>query len=121
MKDLTKAEDEVMQILWKLENAFVKDIISRMPKPKPAYNTVSTIVRILEQKGFVDHEVFGKSHRYFPLIPKSEYRTQVLKNLVSKYFEGSISSLVSAFVKQEKINPEELEKLIQQLKEQEHE
>ena len=72
MKQLTKAEEEVMQYLWKLEKAFVKEILEQMPEPKPAYNTVSTIVRILEQKGFLGFEAFGKSHRYYPLITKED-------------------------------------------------
>ena len=73
MKELTKAEEQIMQILWDLEKGFVKDIVERFPEPKPAYNTVSTIVRILEQKGFVDHTAYGKTHEYFPLVGKSDY------------------------------------------------
>ena len=72
MKELTKAEEQIMQILWKLEKGFVKDIVDAMPEPKPAYNTVSTIVRILEKKGFVDHNAYGKTFEYFPIVSKKE-------------------------------------------------
>ena len=82
IKELTKAEDQVMQILWKLQNAFVKDIVEEMPDPKPAYNTVSTIVRILEAKGFGDHKAYGKTHEYFPLISKEKYTKFYLNNLL---------------------------------------
>ena len=78
IKELTKAEDQVMQILWKIEKGFIKDIIEHMPEPKPAYNTVSTIVRILETKGFVDHQAFGKTHQYFPVITKEKYSITAL-------------------------------------------
>jgi len=82
MKELTRAEEEVMQILWKEKKAFVKEILDRFPEPRPAYNTVSTIVRILEKKGFVSHDEFGKSHRYFPLIMKEDYREMRLTDLM---------------------------------------
>ena len=78
MNELTKAEEEIMQVLWQLDKAFVKEVVEQLPEPKPAYNTVSTIIRILEKKGFVDHEAFGKSHRYFPLIEKEDYSKQSL-------------------------------------------
>ena len=81
-KELTKAEEQVMQILWQLEKAFVKEIIEQMPDPKPAYNTVSTIVRILEKKGFVSYEAFGKTHRYYPLMSKREYTRLFMKNFM---------------------------------------
>ena len=86
MKELTKAEEQVMQLLWKKEKAFVKELIEQMPDPKPAYNTVSTIVRILEKKGFVAYEAFGKTHRYFPLISKKEYTRKYMKNFMKGYF-----------------------------------
>lgn len=117
MKELTKAEEQVMQILWKLEKAFVKDILEEMPDPKPAYNTVSTIVRILETKGFVDHKAYGKTHEYFPLIPKDRYRQFSLDNLVSSYFNGSFQNLVSFFAKEEKMDVNEIDQLLKQLEE----
>lgn len=117
MKELTKAEEQVMQILWKLEKAFVKDILEEMPDPKPAYNTVSTIVRILETKGFVDHKAYGKTHEYFPLVSKDKYKQFSLDNLVSGYFNGSFQNLVSFFAKKEKMDVNEIDQLLKQLEE----
>ena len=88
MKELTKAEEQVMQILWEEKKAFVKEILSHFPEPRPAYNTVSTIVRILEKKGFVSHEEFGKSHRYYPLVQKEEYRDERFSDLMKGYFNN---------------------------------
>jgi predicted transcriptional regulator len=116
IKELTKAEDQVMQILWKLENAFVKDIVEEMPDPKPAYNTVSTIVRILETKGFVDHKAYGKTHEYFPLISKEKYTKFYLNNLLKGYFNGSFQNLVSFFAKENKMDIKSLEKLLEEIK-----
>lgn len=118
LKELTKAEDQVMQILWKLEKGFVKDIIEDMPNPKPAYNTVSTIVRILESKGFVDHKAYGKTHEYFPVITKEKYTKFYLNNLIKGYFNGSFQNLVSFFAKENKMDVHELEKLLDELKNQ---
>lgn len=112
MKELTRAEEEVMMILWDLKKGFVKDILSEMGPDKPAYNTVSTIVRILEQKGFVAHESFGKSHRYYPLISREAYSQFAVKKVVSGYFNGSIKDLVSFFVKKETLTARELDELI---------
>jgi len=116
MKELTRAEDEIMQVLWDLKNGFVKEVINKLPEPKPAYNTVSTIIRILEQKGFVSHEAKGKSHRYFPLITKEVYTQTFMKNFVSKYFSGSYQQMVSFFTKKEDLSLNELEQLLEQLK-----
>lgn len=113
MKELTKAEEQIMQVLWDLKEAFVKEIIDRLPAPKPAYNTVSTIVRILQEKGFVGHEAFGKSHRYYPLIDKDTYTKKFLKNFIGNYFENSFSRMVSFFAKEEKIDLKELEEIIE--------
>ena len=118
MKELTKAEDEIMQVLWELESAFVKDIIDQLPKPKPAYNTVSTIVRILQQKGFVGHEIQGKSHKYHPLIAKDVYTKSFMKGIVKRYFSGSYQQMVSFFTKEDKLSLEELEQLLEKLKDQ---
>lgn len=112
MKDLTKAEEQVMHILWELEKAFVKDILEKFPEPRPAYNTVSTIVRILETKGFIGHEAFGKSHQYYPLVTKNSYRKFSMNQMVEGYFEGSASSLLSFFVKDKNINSKELDELL---------
>lgn len=116
MKELTRAEDQVMQVLWKLEKAFVKDIIEHLPKPKPAYNTVSTIVRILESKGFVGHKAYGKTHEYFPLISREKYSRFYLSNVVKNYFDGSYRNLVSFFAKDQKLDIRELEQLIKEIK-----
>jgi predicted transcriptional regulator len=118
LKELTKAEDQVMQILWKLEHAFVKDIIEELPEPKPAYNTVSTIVRILETKGFVDHKAFGKTHEYFPIVSKEKYTKFYLNNLLKGYFNGSFQNLVSFFAKENKMDVKSLEKLLEEIKNQ---
>src|SRR5688572_7141166 len=111
MKELTKAEDQIMQILWKLGKGFVKDIVEEMPDPKPAYNTISTIVRILETKGFIDHKAYGKTHEYFPIISKDKYTTFYLNNMIKGYFNGSFQNLVSFFAKENKMNPSDIEKL----------
>ena len=116
MKELTKAEDQVMQILWRLGNAFVKDIVEQMPEPKPAYNTISTIVRILETKGFVDHKAYGKTHEYYPLISKEKYTKFYLNNLLKGYFNGSFQNLVSFFAKENKMDIKSLEKLLNEIK-----
>ncbi|MBT1701642.1 BlaI/MecI/CopY family transcriptional regulator [Fulvivirgaceae bacterium PWU20] len=116
LKELTKAEDQVMQILWKLKKAFVKDIIEEMPEPKPAYNTVSTIVRILETKGFIDHKAYGKTHEYYAVISKEKYTKFYLNNLVKGYFNGSFPSLVSFFAKENEIDVQDLEKLLAEIK-----
>ena len=117
MKELTRAEEEIMQELWKLENAFVKDIIDQLPKPKPAYNTVSTIVRILEQKGFVGHIVAGKSHQYHPLVSKSDYSQKFMKGFVTRFFSGSYQEMVSFFTNEKDMSLEELEQILNELKE----
>ncbi|MEK6479006.1 BlaI/MecI/CopY family transcriptional regulator [Catalinimonas sp. 4WD22] len=116
MKELTKAEEEIMQVLWELNSAFVKDIIEKLPEPKPAYNTVSTIVRILQQKGFVEHEIHGKSHKYYPVITKEAYTRSFMKGFVKRYFSGSYQQMVSFFTKEDKLSLHELEQLLKELK-----
>lgn len=116
MQELTKAEEQIMQILWEKENGFVKDILQEFQEPKPAYNTVSTIIRILEKKGFVGFEAFGKTHRYFPIIKKEEYKSKISKSLISKYFEGSVENLVSFFAKKEELDLDELDSIIKELR-----
>jgi len=116
MKQLTKAEEEVMQILWQLQKCNVASIINELPEPKPAYNTVSTIVRILESKGFVDHEQEGKGYLYFPLVPKSEYSNQSINKLVDRYFQGSFKSMVSFFMKNNDMSLSELEGILNEIK-----
>lgn len=116
MKELTRAEEEVMQVLWDLDAAFVKDIIAQLPEPKPAYNTVSTFIRILQQKGFVGHESHGRSHKYYPIITKEAYTKTYMKGMVSRYFSGSFKQMVSFFTNEEDLSLAELEQLIKELK-----
>src|SRR5882672_11095497 len=115
MKELTKSEDQIMQILWKLEKAFVNDIIDNLPAPKPAYNTVSTIVRILETKGFIGHKAFGKTHEYFPLITQEKYSRFYLNNMIKGHFDGSFNNLVSFFTGQEPLKVHEIDELLKHL------
>jgi len=109
MKELTKAEEQIMQILWKLGKGFVNDIVGEMAEPKPAYNTVSTIVRILETKEFVSHKAYGKTHEYFPLISKEEYTSGSLNRLLTDYFDNSYHNLVSFFARKDNVSLTELE------------
>ncbi len=113
MKELTKAEEQVMHILWNLERAFVKDLMEQLPEPKPAYNTVSTIVRILEKKEFVGYQAFGKTHQYFPLISKEAYTKYTAGRLVDNYFDGSFKNLVSFFVRDNDMTVKEMDQLMQ--------
>jgi BlaI family transcriptional regulator, penicillinase repressor len=116
MKELTKAEDQIMQLLWKLEKAFVKDIIEQMTIPKPAYNTVSTIIRILEKKGFVGHNAYGKTYEYFPIVSRKEYTRSYMKNFMSNYFSGSFQEMVSFFAKEDNMSLSELDDLVKDVK-----
>ena len=102
MKELTKAEEQVMQQLWDLGETNVKGIIEKLPEPKPAYNTISTIVRILENKGFVDHKKAGKGYVYFPVVLKEEYKKKFMKRVISNYFQGSLKEMVSFLPKKTK-------------------
>jgi BlaI family penicillinase repressor len=111
MKELTRAEEQVMQILWKLERAFVKDIVEDFPEPRPAYNTVSTIVRILEKKGVVSHKAYGNTHEYFPLISRDEYKRKFLKSFLGRYFGNSFPDMVSFFAGERDISLRELEEI----------
>ena len=116
MKELTRAEEEIMQVLWQLDGAFVKDIIEELPKPKPAYNTVSTIVRILVQKEFLLTEPHGKSHKYLPQVSKADYSKQFMKGFVGRFFSGSYQQMVSFFAKHDDMSLQELEDVLSQLK-----
>jgi|SRR5688572_4863093 len=116
MKELTRAEEEIMQVLWTMKSAFVKDIIDQLPEPKPAYSTVSTIVRILQQKGFVGHKAHGQSHKYHPLITKANYTKVFMKGFVKKYFGGSYQQMVSFFTEENDLTLNELQQLLKDLK-----
>jgi predicted transcriptional regulator len=115
IRELTKAEEEIMHKLWFLKKAFVKDILEELPEPKPAYNTVSTIVRILENKGFVDHESFGNSHRYYPLIDKDRYKSFAAKKLISSYFDNSAQNMLSFFLEKEKLDVKEVDEMLKMI------
>jgi BlaI family penicillinase repressor len=116
IKELTRAEEEIMQVLWTMKSAFVKDIIEELPEPKPAYSTVSTIVRILQQKGFVGHKAHGQSHMYHPLITKASYTKAFMKGFVKRYFGGSYQQMVSFFTQENNLTLNELEELLKDLK-----
>lgn len=119
IKELTRAEEQIMQVLWQLQKAFVKEVIDELPSPKPAYNTVSTFIRILETKGFIAHNAFGKSHQYYPLISKEEYQNFSADKLLNGYFDNSVERMFSFFVEKEKIDlkeADEILKLIEKLK-----
>ena len=108
---LTRAEEEVMQILWKMEKGMVHDLLEKFPDPKPAYNIVSTIVRILEQKGFVGHKAYGRTHEYFPVISKKDYTKSSFRGFMTNYFGNSYNSLASFFAAEEKLSIGELEEI----------
>ena len=116
MKSLTKAEEQLMQVLWKLKQGFLKDIVENSPDPKPHPNTIATILKILVEKGFVEYDVQGRNNVYRPKISKVEYGKKTINNLVKGYFEGSAAKLVSQFVSDNKLTIEELEALLEQIR-----
>lgn len=115
IKDLTKAEEQIMQIMWQLDSAFVKEIIDHIPEPKPAYNTVSTIVRILQNKGFIGHEAYGKAHKYHPLISRESYKRHATNKLLGNYYENSVESMFSFFVKEEKLDVNDVDEILKMI------
>lgn len=112
MEKLTNKEEEVMQIMWKLEKAFVKDVLAEIKGEKPHYNTLSTIIRNLEEKGYVGYNAFGKTHQYYPLIQKEAYRKRFMNTAIENYFNSSYKNVVSFFAKEEKISVEDLKEII---------
>ena len=116
-KELTKAEEQIMQAIWRVEKGFAKDILEAMDEPKPAYNTVLTVIRVLVKKGFVKYKTYGKSNEYYPTISKEEYSNQQLKSLQKKYFNNSPKELLSFFVKENDMDIEQLDDLLRQIKE----
>ncbi|WCC44563.1 BlaI/MecI/CopY family transcriptional regulator [Tenacibaculum finnmarkense] len=114
-KQLTKAEEQIMQVLWNLKIASVKEVITELPTPKPAYNTVSTIIRILETKKFVGHQQKGRGYVYYPLVEKTAYSNDSLHKLMNGYFEGSFKSMVSFFMKENKMDIKELESILKEV------
>ena len=120
MKPLTKAEEQVMQAVWKLEKGLLREIIEELPTPRPHQNTVATLLKILVEKDFVGITVIGRVHQYYPLVSKDEYSKRSMKQLVKGYFEGSFSNVVSFLVRENNISVEELEQLLQQIKKQQN-
>jgi len=116
MQQLTKGEEEIMQLIWELERCTVRDVLDKLGTPKPPHSTISSIVRILEGKGFVDHKAYGRTYEYFPIISRSDYSKKSIKKLVQDYFNGSSKSLVSFLVKEEKVNIDELQQLLDKMK-----
>ncbi len=112
MRELTKAEEQVMLILWELKEAIVKDVIDKMEPPKPAYNTVSTVIRVLEGKGFVDHKAIGNTHVYYPIISEEQYKHFAFDKVMNNYFENSYESLVSFLVNEKKMDMAQLDEII---------
>ncbi|MGM0932874.1 MAG: BlaI/MecI/CopY family transcriptional regulator [Bacteroidota bacterium] len=113
MEKLTNKEEEIMRTLWRLEKAFVKEILPEIKDQNLHYNTVSTIVRKLEEKGFVGHEAFGKTHRYYPIISKEEYRKHFMNLATKRFFDNSFKSVVSSFAREEKISAKELREILE--------
>ncbi len=115
MQKLTNKEEEVMQVLWKLEKAFVKEMLEIFPEPKPHYNTLSTMIRILEEKGFVSYNSYGNSHQYYPLISKEAYSKRYMSAAIASYFDNSYKSMVSMFAKEEKISASDLREILEMI------
>lgn len=112
MRELTKAEEQVMQILWDMKEGIVRDMVDQFEEPKPAYNTVSTVLRVLEKKGFVDHKAYGTTYVYFPLVTKKDYSKFQFTNLIKNYFNGSFPKMAAFFAKENKLTIQELEEMM---------
>lgn len=115
MDTLTKTEERVMQIMWDLKRGFVKDVIDQMGEPSPPYNTISSLIRILEKKGFVGHKAYGKTHEYFPLISKLAYRSFTFRNFVTNYFDGASGNVLSFMLEERDLSAEEIEKAMKEI------
>lgn len=116
IRELTKAEEQVMQILWEMKEGIVRDMVDKFDEPKPAYNTVSTVLRVLEKKGFVDHKAYGTTYVYFPLISKKDYSKFQFTNLIKNYFNGSFPKMAAFFAKENNLSIQELEALMDMAK-----
>lgn len=116
MQKLAAREEQIMLILWRLKKAFVKEIVEEFPEPKPHYNSVSTMVRILEEKGFIGYTAFGRTHQYHPIISQEEYTNQEVEDVVDKYFDNSFQKMISHFAKEEKVSSAELEEILKMIK-----
>jgi len=114
--ELTNAEEEVMQILWRLKKAFIKEILEKFDEPRPAYSTVSTIIRILQDKGFVNYRAYGRTYHYFPVISKDDYRKAQMSNFVRNYFSNSYQKMVSFFAREDSITVKDMEEIMEMMK-----
>lgn len=119
IRELTKAEEEVMQILWRIKKGFIKDLLEKFDEPRPAYSTVSTIIRILIEKGFVDYRAYGRTHQYFPVISKDDYRKSRVGSLVRNYFSNSYQKMVSFFAREDSLTIKEMEEIMEMMKREE--
>jgi BlaI family penicillinase repressor len=116
MQKLAKREEQIMQAFWTLGKSFIKEIIPELPDPKPHYNSVATMVKILEEKGFLDHETVGNMYNYYPKISREEYQKHAMKDIVSQYFNNSYPSMLAFFAKEEKISDNELDEIVNLIK-----
>lgn len=116
MTKLAKREEQIMQVFWDLQKAFIRDIIPLLPDPKPHYNSVATIVKILEEKGFLDHEIVGNIYQYFPVISREDYQKHAMKDLVSQYFDNSYPRMLAYFAKEQNLSEEELNEIVNLIK-----
>ena len=119
MQRLTRKEEELMKILWKLKKAFVKDIVAEYPEPKPHYNTISSLVRLLQDKGLIGFKSYGSTYEYYPLLPKDKYRESIMSQFINDYFDNSYKNAVAFFVSENELSPEEQKELIQLIKKEE--
>lgn len=113
MEKLTPKEEQILDILWEIKKGFVKDLLPHMPDPKPHYNTLSTIIRNLEEKGYVGYTAYGTTYEYYPLISREQYQEGFISKILSSYFDNSYKNLVSFFAQKEKISAEELKEIIE--------
>jgi BlaI family penicillinase repressor len=116
MQNLAKREEQIMQVFWTMKKAFIKEVIPGLPDPKPHYNSVATMVKILEDKGFLDHEVVGNIYQYYPVISKEEYQKYAMKNIVGQYFDNSYPKMLAFFAKQQQLSEQELDDIVNLIK-----
>ena len=116
MQKLAKREEQIMQVYWELGHAFIKEVIPQLPDPKPHYNSVATMIKILEEKGFLDHETIGNLYRYFPLVSREEYQAHAMKDIVSQYFDNSYPRMLAFFAKEQNLSETELNEILQMIK-----
>jgi len=116
MVKLAKREEQIMHVFWELNHAFIKEVIPQLPDPKPHYNSVATMVKILEEKGFLDHETVGNVYRYFPVVTREEYQKHAMKDIVSQYFDNSYPRMLAFFAKEQNLSESELKQILEMIK-----